>query len=204
MGGIGSGTWTRWDTRPTVEDMKPLRIGALAKGGWLHSGTSSSYRWSIDGRPNGEIHVTAGGDHIRLNYRHQSWGGDWVTEAYPVGIAYVPCHFGGSRPWFICPAVGCGRKAGTLYGGRIFACRTCHGLAYPSENEGRRDRAIRKADKLRERLGWPRGVIEGSGWGKRPYMRQATYEALTARYEELESEALVETMAWLVAHRIQV
>jgi hypothetical protein len=52
-----------------------------------------------------------------------------------VGIERTPCHVGGSRPWFICPALGCGRRVAILYGGGIFACRLCFQLAYASARE---------------------------------------------------------------------
>ena len=46
-------------------------------------------------------------------------------EHYAVRIVRTVCNLGGSRAWFICPAVGCGRRVAILYGGGIFACRHC-------------------------------------------------------------------------------
>jgi hypothetical protein len=43
MGGIGSGTHRRLDTRNTVDDMLALPIAKLARGGWLHSGGTCFY-----------------------------------------------------------------------------------------------------------------------------------------------------------------
>lgn len=56
---------------------------------------------------------------------------------------------------------------------------------------------MRRADKLRDRLRWPAGVFEGSGWGKPKYMHHATYGRLVAEYEEREAAALGQTMDWL-------
>lgn len=80
-----------------------------------------------------------------------------------VRIVRTPCHLGGSRPWFSCPVVSCGRRVAILYGGGIFACRHCHRLAYGSSREDMSDRTMRRADRLRERLGWESGIANGHG-----------------------------------------
>lgn len=197
MGGLGSGSHTRWGTRDTVDDMKALRISRLSRDGWLHSGLTCKYSWTVGGHPRGDIRVTAEADHVVLNYRTREQGGDWQDASYPVQIDRTPCHLGGTRPWFLCPARGCGRRAAILYGGKVFACRRCHGLAYPSENEGPRDRATRRADNLRDRLQWPPGIMEGSGWGKPKHMHHATYRRLVKEYEYHEAAALGAMMNWL-------
>jgi len=197
MGGIGSGNYLRGQSRSTVDDMKSLRIGTLAQNGWLNSGRTCSYSWTIGGRPYGDIRVTAAAGHVFLNYRHRDHGGEWTPESYPVQIDTTACHFGGSRSWFLCPARGCGRRVAVLYGGTIFACRNCHRLAYPSESENARDRTARKADKLRDRLKWPAGIFEGSGWGRPRHMHDPTYKRLMREYDHLEAGALGEIMAWL-------
>jgi hypothetical protein len=71
----------------------------------------------------------------------------------------TPCNLGGWRAWFICPAVGCGRRVAILYGGGIFACRHCYRLADASSREDAGGRATRRADRLRARLGWHPGIL---------------------------------------------
>lgn len=197
MGGVGSGNHWRSGTRYTVEDMKALRIDKLVEDGWLGSGQTFSYAWSQAGRRIGDIRVTAAEGHIMLKYRSRGMGGAWKDHTYPVQIEWTPCHLGGARPWFLCPARDCGKRVAVLYGGEIFACRRCHRLAYPSENENRRDRAMRRAERLRDRLQWPPGVFEGSGWGRPKHMHHATYLRLVKEYERREAEALGAVTDWL-------
>ena len=75
-----------------------------------------------------------------------------------VGIVRAPCRYGGVRPYFICPGVvngvACGRRVAKLHcAGRYFLCRHCCRLAHASQSEGPRDRALRRANKIRRRLG---------------------------------------------------
>lgn len=97
----------------------------------------------------------------------------------------TPCHFGGARPWFVCPF--CGKNTRRLYLGRDkVACRKCHNLAYPSQNETGACRSLRKLRAIWNRLGWSM-----PGWGTRPKgMHATTYQRLSKTYEELEWLAL--------------
>jgi hypothetical protein len=121
---------------------------------------------------------------VILIYRHRSGDGEWKDEQYPVRIVRTPCRLGGSRAWFICPAVGCGWRVAILYGGGIFACRRCYRLAYASSREDVGDRAARRADRLRARLGWEPGILNGEG-GKPKWMRWRTFERLAAKHDAL-------------------
>lgn len=104
---------------------------------------------------------------VILTYRHRRGGENWKGESYPVYLDWTVCNLGGQRPWFLCPAQGCGRRVSILYlGGSIFACRHCYQLAYPSQREVAYDRAAKRADKIRERLGWEQGILNPKGWRK--------------------------------------
>ena len=197
MGGIGSGTHTRWGTRNTVDDMRALPIGKLAQADWLSSGRTCAFVWSCGGRKMAEINVTAAAGVVVLSYKARSNGDEWRDMKYPVQIHRTPCNLGGTRAWFICPAHGCGRRVATLYGGDLFACRHCQRLAYPSENESNRDRTARRADKLRARLQWPEGILNGSGWGRPKHMHRSTYYRLEQKYRQLEAKELAGIMEWL-------
>lgn len=90
-------------------------------------------------------------------------------------LARTPNHFGGSTTWLSCP--GCGRRCRIVYeGGGQWLCRRCRHLIYPSQREDVADRAIRRAKKLRARLGADR-----SYWApvERPRgMHRTTFEKL--------------------------
>ena len=76
-----------------------------------------------------------------------------------------------------------------LYGGAVFACRQCQRLAYASQREAPDDRACRRADKLRDRLGWEAGILNGEG-NKPKGMHWLTYERLKARHNEHVNQSL--------------
>ncbi|MBA3594260.1 MAG: hypothetical protein H0W47_10755 [Polaromonas sp.] len=79
--------------------------------------------------------------------------------------------------------LGRGMRVAVLYGpGKYFACRRCCGLGYASQKEGVGDRSSRQADKLRKRLGWEAGILNGDG-GKPKGLHWATYQRLKAEHD---------------------
>ena len=81
----------------------------------------------------------------------------------PSASSACACRFGGTRPYFICPGVvngiACGRRVAKLYGpGRYFLCRHCYRLAHASQSEDNMDRTLRRANKIRQRLGGDPGM----------------------------------------------
>ena len=75
------------------------------------------------------------------------------------------------------------RRVAILYGGGIFACRHCYQLVYASAREDISDRAARRADKLRARLGWEPGILNGNGT-KPKWMRWRTFKRLAAEHHQ--------------------
>ena len=71
----------------------------------------------------------------------------------------------------------------------MFARRQCHDLAYRSQREAEDDRAIRRADAIRRRLGWVPGVLHGNGC-KPKGMHWRTFERLRHEHNALVSAAL--------------
>jgi hypothetical protein len=74
-------------------------------------------------------------------------------------------------------------------GGRYFACRHCQQLAYQSQREAPYERMARRANAIRERLGWQYGIFEPPE-GKPKGMHWRTFERLSANAERAAREAL--------------
>jgi hypothetical protein len=91
-----------------------------------------------------------------------------------VPLVWTRCHLGGTRPWFCCRQY-CGRRVAKLYQrGHVFACRQCCGLAYASQSENPRYRAISRAQKLRMGLGGGPSILDPFA-EKPPRMHWQTY-----------------------------
>jgi hypothetical protein len=84
-----------------------------------------------------------------------NWFGALPTGSAGFGNGLHPCRYGGQGPWLLCPA--CLRKMAVLYLGGAsalsFSCRRCAKLKYDSQRSGLRLRLMRKAQKLRRKLG---------------------------------------------------
>jgi hypothetical protein len=182
MGGYGSGR--RWGGgKETTSDYRRLDIRWWHREGLLVPGRSSVCKWTRNGEVVALINVRTEADRVVLSYRQRRNGEAWKSEEYPVFLDWTPCNYGGQRAWFLCPARGCGRRAAVLYGGAIFACRHCHQLAYESQRESVNDRALRRHQDIRMRLG-------GSGSTLEPFptkpegMHWRTYHRLCGEAEE--------------------
>lgn len=191
MGGIGSGRRPDY-CRDTVDSNRSLDVNLMYREGCLEPGRSGSWQWSRNGERVAWIGFRADTDRILLSYRWRWRGGEWQDVEEPVRILRVPCRFGGTRPYFLCPGVvngvPCGRRVVKLYGaGRYFLCRHCYRLPYASQGESDWDRAIRRADRARQRLG---GGSRGDGIPPRPKgMWRSTYDRLRWRLMKAEIEA---------------
>jgi hypothetical protein len=194
MGGQGSGDYLRSDAKDCAEDFNRLDVRHCARTGMLRPGPSTVWKWRFRGEVVASITVQVESDRLVLKYRHCESDSEWKNENYAVRIVRTPCRFGGTRPWFLCPARGCGRRVAVLYGGGIFACRHCHQLAYGSTRENVSDRAMRRAEMLRARLGWEPGILNERG-EKPKWMRWKTFYGLTYEHDYLRSRSLRATAA---------
>ncbi len=191
MGGFGSG---RHGGKSTTGDMWALDIRRIAQAGRLKPGQSFNWQWSRNGEPVANINLRTDTDRVTLDYRARDRGGEWQPMSYPVGLSWTPCTYGGQRAWWLCPAVGCGRRVAVLYGGKVYACRHCHQLAYRTQREQADDRARSKANKLRDRLQWEAGILNGNGC-KPKGMHWATFERLEAQHDALVNQSMAGMMA---------
>jgi hypothetical protein len=155
----------------------------------LREGYRGDWQWTRNGAVVASISIRSEAERVILHYRYGRGGDEWQDLEYPVRIERTPCHLGGSRPWFICPGRGCGRRAAVLYGGAVYACRHCHELVYPSTREHVGDRLARRADRIRERLGWRAGILNPPG-SKPKWMRWDTYRRLREEHNRLVHGAL--------------
>jgi len=162
--------------------------------GPLLPGQSFSWQWSRRGEVIASINIRTETDRVTLIYRIRSNGGKWQDMNYPVRLTWTSCNYGGQRAWWRCPAVGCGKRVAVLFGGKVYACRHCHRLAYRTQREQSHDRANSRADKLWDRLGWEAGILNGNGC-KPKGMHWQTFERLQARHDDLVNQSLVGVMA---------
>jgi len=193
MGGFGSGR-PSGSGRGTVEACRSIDVNRLHKTGCLRSGWAGGWQWTRDGEKVASINLRAENDWLHLSYRMRIGGGEWEDVAEAVRIVRLPCRFGGARPYFICPGVvngaACGRRVAKLHGpGRYFLCRHCYRLTHASQSEGAWDRTLRRADKIRRRLGGEPGMA--APFPERPKgMWRRTYEQL--REQAFEAEMLAD------------
>ena len=163
----------------TTREVPRLEVRDLARRGLLRPGTWTTWGWNRGGEHLVTVALTAREDGLHVAHGER---------AYVVDVEREPLPYGGTRPWFLCPAYPCGRRCGVLYlRGGLFACRTCHRLVYPSTREQRGDRLLRRLRGVMARL--------GAEWDAHPYrvpkpprMRWRTYERLQEEALALEEE----------------
>jgi len=205
MGGFGSGR-PSGSGRDTVESCRSIDVNRLHKAGCLAPGWWGGWQWTRDGEKVASITMRAEADRLHLSYRARIGGNEWADVKETVRIVRVPCRFGGARPYFICPGVvngiACKRRVTKLYGpGRYFLCRYCYRLAHASQSESRGDRALRRTNKIRQRLGGDTDMAapfpkkpKAMWWKTCESLREQAHEA-----EMLADEALVLLVGRLLA-----
>jgi hypothetical protein len=207
MGGLGSGR-PRDTSRSKVEDCRSLDVNRLHREGCLQPGWTGGWTWTEDGEEVASVGLRVAEDKIRIFYRVRIAHDDWEDVVESVGIARLSCHYGGCRPYFICPGVlegrGCGRRVvKLLQGGHYFLCRRCYLLAYSSQSEQRLDRALRRANLIKQKLGGKPGLA--SLFPGRPKgMWRRTYDRLHERVYEIEisAEEEIEALSERVRERL--
>jgi hypothetical protein len=108
-----------------------------------------------------------------------------------IQLKAIPRHFGGRQWYFLCPDTG--RRVSVLWkppGARSFASRHAWGrqVAYGSQFETPRDRALSAAHDIRYRLGGKDFIPICNGIPPKPkWMRWRTYERIVHRCEANEA-----------------
>jgi hypothetical protein len=129
----------------TVEECLDLDIHVFHRQGWLdEDGQTEVLQWTRDN--DGAQVATAGYLYLQeddveavviiYTVSPQRPGDEDREIVLPITIERTACHFGGDRPWFLCPE--CESRQGKLYkppeGDERFLCRDCHGLIYRSQS----------------------------------------------------------------------
>ena len=162
MGGYGSGCWDRWHKQDYLDDHIHLDVQRWKREGFLNPGNRFGWQWSFGSDTPSTIQVHVGQERVVLQYLQRLNGGEWCTVEESISLVYTACHFGGQRVWFSCP--GCDRRAAKLYHqDSSFCCRKCCNLPYACQSEYPAYRALRKARKLREKLGASSCLLEPVG-----------------------------------------
>ena len=179
MGGSGSGLRKGG---PVTANRLSIDVRSFQRNGLLVQGRTIG---ASPTRGTGQlppVQLQVGVDEIALTLRKSNELGTVQEYTTRIRLDRTPCNYGGNRVWFFCPC--CGQRAAILYQGdsRLFACRRCRKLAYRSQRETESDRALRKVNKLRARLGWVRGYIHGHGV-KPKGMHWKTFDSLVSQYE---------------------
>jgi hypothetical protein len=195
MGGMGSGGHNH-SGAGTVEETPQLTIVALRKRGGLRPGASTTWRWSIGEQTIASIGVVGGEASVTLHYGVRGEADAPVSISERETLVQWPCRFGGARSLFVCPRCAAAALALFLRGAR-FMCRHCARLSYCSRREGARDRHLRAADKLRRRLGGPRGALNGTPARPRGMWRR-TYQRIIGELERREDIALAQLADWML------
>lgn len=171
----------------SLSDCLRLDVRRLKREGRLRPGWRFPMNWSRGGKPSGSIVLYPERGAAILRYRVRARGEEWRDVEERIDIVETACHYGGTRPWWVCP--GCGERAAILYlwDGRS-RCRRCRGLLYATQHEDARDRLIRRLRNLRLRLGGTANLLgpmppkpKGMQW--RTYLRlQGELIRLTEAY----------------------
>lgn len=195
MGGIGSGHWYRWDTKPVIEDGLVLNLGRCVKQRLLREGVagSGSLVWSsvYDGERVANIGYSFDmrdplAASMTLDYTVTRRGEGPVKIRDTIALEYTQPTYGGRRWWFRCPHTN--KRAAKLYlpsGALYFRHRKAYRMAYRSQNEQPYERYLSKAQDIRLRLGGPVSTLDYFP-DKPKGMHWKTYERLSAEAERAE------------------
>jgi hypothetical protein len=196
MGGYGSG---RSGGKPKAEGHKRIDVRYLHGRGMLVANCDSTLTWSIDGEPTGNIRLSSYDDKLVLDYRAKAaYENEWTEIKEDVYLDWTPCHFGGKRPWLLCPR--CNRRVALIFSiGKRFLCRHCYNITYSSQCETEMDRLLRKAQKIRRQLGVSESLSEPIIF-KPKGMHQKTFDRL--RHNLYFIEESINTHMYLLFSRL--
>ena len=190
MGGSGSG---RWGGRQRCEYCAAIDVRDWQRRGELENvGGGFQRHWSLGEGRGFSVWVNIQAHELMLSFTTDS--GEQRTEA--VELTRTPCHYGGTRSWFLCP--DCHRRCAKLFlrRGRFF-CRVCHRLGYVSQLAASAERPRIMAQRIRRRLGMDPPNLALPYPPKPEGMPWRTYYRLRAKGERYERRAIAYLGAWI-------
>lgn len=184
MGGYGSGN--RRKKHKATSDFPSIDIRLLQRKACLNTGHSHISELVYETHRE-SINIKTEYDWLIIDY-HYRFGKNKVDHTnYTFKIDWMPCNYGGKRAFFLCPS--CEQRVALLYCVNHFACRHCHDLTYACQGENAENRYARQANKIREKLGWKYGILNGMG-SKPKGMHMETFEQLAGKEAWYASKVL--------------
>lgn len=199
MGGMGSG---RNRLNRLLGEVRSVDVRALHRRGALADGVGSLYKWKNQGMEIAYAHVRSSRSSIAICYRVVDVDHRWSTGHFTVNLVWIPCNYGGIRPFFICPSSDCRRHAATLYLGDRLNCRVCQHLSYPCQRISPCDRSLARTQAIRVKLG-------GSADISLPFpakpkgMNSFRYVRLSLKALRAQDEADADVIAWVNAVKMR-
>jgi hypothetical protein len=185
LGGCGSGRRRSRNT-DTTSNCCQIDVRRWQRQGLLRAGQCFALELNLYSAVVAAITVRTETDQVVLSHRRPSYEHSSTDLEYAIRLEWTPCHYGGTRAWFLCPARGCVRRVAILYSGEaVFACRHCYQLGYQSQREAPYLRATHRAQVIRVKLGGSANLNEPFP-SKPDGMRWSTYHRLRCEAEEAE------------------
>lgn len=102
-----------------------------------------------------------------------------LVAAQEIALTSTPCHYGGTRWWFLCP--GCAKRVGVLVlRGQRYVCRHCAEVSYRSQAADAISRSWRRQRRLERRLGAD-PLVKPTG------MHWSTFHRLRTEIQQIEA-----------------
>jgi len=148
MGSLSSGRRSgAANVKPLVEENISISCHDLNRRGLLSPGKTFYIDYNTGSIKTLSLTVQAQRDSLYLQYYSNS-----RTYTQEISVLYQSCHYGGKRPYFICPK--CFQKRTDLYLGKTgdFRCRVCQEYAYRSQRLNAHQRHANRAMLLKKKI----------------------------------------------------
>jgi hypothetical protein len=185
MGGRGSGRRSSYSGKAETSDSMPLDIRKITRKGLLVPGNGFSWQWLVNDRQVAGISIRVDLTKHGAVLPHEEHRRSGRATGADANLTLPP---GRAAPLVHLPTVQ-QAGGGALRAGPVL-CLPPVWWAGLRHAERRRWRpGIHQADKLRKRLGWEAGILNGDG-GKPKGMHWKTYQRLKSHHDALVQVSL--------------